>query len=114
VTTENDRVRQFAAAFEAGDLETAGELLFASHASLRDDYEVSIPELDLLVELSRSAGAYGARLLGAGFGGAVLALAERERADEVATAVVEEYRSRTGRDAGALTVHASAGAAIRR
>ena len=114
VVTENERVRRFAAALEAGDLEAAGDLLRASHASLRDDYEVSIDELDLLVALAESAGAYGARLLGAGFGGAVLALVEAERADEVADAVVREYRSRTGRDGRALAVYASAGAHSRR
>ena len=73
VVTENERVRRFVAAFEVGDLATAGRLLRESHASLRDDYEVSIPELDLLVELAIDAGALGARLLGGGFGGSVLA-----------------------------------------
>ena len=56
-----------------------GALLLASHASLRDDYEVSIPEIDLLVELAEDAGAYGARLLGGGFGGSILALTDTER-----------------------------------
>lgn len=114
VVTENARVLRFAAALEVGDLDTAGDLLAASHASLRDDYEVSIPELDLLVELAQPAGAYGARLLGGGFGGAVLVLADAERADEVARAVVREYRSRTGRAGRAIAVQPSAGAAIRR
>ena len=62
-------MRRFAAALEAGDLAAAGVLLRESHASLRDDYEVSIPELDLLVEVALEAGALGARLLGGGFGG---------------------------------------------
>ena len=113
VVTENERVRQFAAAFETGELKRAGRLLGASHASLRDDYEVSIAELDLLVELADAAGGYGARLLGAGFGGAVLVLAEAEQADRLGAAVVDEYRSRTGRGGRALTVFASAGAGVR-
>ena len=64
------------AALEENDLPAAGRLLSASHASLRDDYEVSIPELDLLVELLVECGAAGARLTGAGFGGCVVALAQ--------------------------------------
>ena len=77
VLTENERVRGFAGALEDDDLVTAGRLLGESHVSLRDDYEVSIPELDLLVELAEAAGAHGARLLGAGFGGSVLVLSRR-------------------------------------
>jgi galactokinase len=114
VVIENERVRRFAAALEAGDLETAGQLLGASHDSLRNDYEVSIAELDLLVALAESHGAYGARLLGAGFGGSVLALADTATADDVADAVVREYRSRTGREGRALSVQPSAGAALDR
>ncbi len=113
VVTENERVELFAAAFEAGDLEAAGRLLDASHASLRDDYEVSIPELDLLVELGDATGGFGARLLGGGFGGAVLVLADVDDADRIGAAVVEEYRARTGREGRALTVYASAGAGLR-
>ena len=111
--TENERVRRFAAAFEAGELATAGRLLGASHASLRDDYEVSIPELDLLVVLAESAGAYGARLLGAGFGGSVLVLTDDERAADVGETVVREYGVRTRREGRALTLHASEGAGVR-
>jgi galactokinase len=101
VVTENERVLAFAAALEAGDLRAAGRVLSASHASLRDDYEVSISALDRLVELAEQAGAYGARLVGGGFGGSVVALADAERADEVAAAL--------GR---VLRVYPSAGAAV--
>lgn len=77
VRTECDRVRGFAAALRAGDLVRAGELMVASHASLRDDFEVSTPVLDELVErLCATDGVHGARLTGAGFGGCVVALAE--------------------------------------
>jgi galactokinase len=107
VVTENERVRAFAAALEAGDLPTAGRLLSASHASLRDDYEVSIPELDRLVELAETAGAHGARLVGGGFGGAIVVLADEERADEVARRL-ERHSPRV------LAVRASAGAAVSR
>src|ERR687891_685820 len=111
--TENERVRRFAAALEADNLEEAGRLLTASHAGLRDDYEVSIPELDLLVELAESAGAYGARLLGAGFGGSILALVDADRAGGVPDAIADEYRARAGREAGAVVARPSAGACVR-
>jgi galactokinase len=113
VLTENERVQRFAEALELGDLAVAGELLLASHASLRDDYEVSVDETDLLVELARAAGAYGARILGGGFGGSVLALVDADSAQALALAVMGEYRSRTGRDEGVTIAHASGGAEIR-
>jgi len=81
VCTENERVTAFVDALERCDLAAAGGLLLASHASLRDDYEVSTPELDALVEAACAAGAYGARLVGGGFGGSVLALVDRDRAE---------------------------------
>jgi galactokinase len=112
VVTENRRVVAFAAALERGDLGAAGELLLAGHVSLRDDYEVSIPEIDLLVELACDAGAYGARLLGGGFGGSVIALADADRAEEIATAVAESYRARTGRAGASLVARPSAGARV--
>ncbi|MGH9212969.1 MAG: galactokinase [Acidimicrobiales bacterium] len=75
VTTENQRVDAMVAAFKDGDLRQAGELMLASHASLRDDFEVSTPRLDELVHRLRgTAGVYGARMTGAGFGGCVVAL----------------------------------------
>jgi galactokinase len=75
VVTENARVREAAAALAAGDAETAGRAMAASHASLRDDFEVSTPALDRLVaELSAAPGVFGARLTGAGFGGCAVAL----------------------------------------
>jgi galactokinase len=77
VVTENERVRNCVEAFRSGDLKAAGGLMTASHVSLRDDYEVSTPELDSAVEtLLSTPGVYGARLTGAGFGGCVIALAE--------------------------------------
>jgi galactokinase len=78
VVSENQRVREAAAALEAGDVRTLGALMVGSHHSLRDDFEVSTPTLDDLVErLLRRPGVHGARLTGAGFGGCVVALAER-------------------------------------
>jgi galactokinase len=74
VVSENARVDAMVSALHAGDLEEAGRLLDASHASLRDDYEVSVPEVEDTVERLKHAGAAGARMVGGGFGGAVLAL----------------------------------------
>jgi galactokinase len=74
VVSENARVDAMVRALQAGDREKAGRLLDASHASLRDDYEVSVPEVEHTVERLKAAGAAGARIVGGGFGGAVLAL----------------------------------------
>jgi galactokinase len=75
VVTENERVAAAADALDRGDLVGAGRLMLASHASLRDDFEVSTPALDRLVaELAATPGVFGARLTGAGFGGCVVAL----------------------------------------
>jgi galactokinase len=74
VVAENDRVDAAVAALRDHDLERLGALLDASHASLRDDYEVSVPEVEATVERLKAAGAAGARIMGGGFGGAVVAL----------------------------------------
>jgi galactokinase len=74
VLTENGRVDATIAALRAGDLDEVGRLLTASHASLRDDYEASVPEVEATVDRLIQAGAAGARMMGGGFGGAVLAL----------------------------------------
>jgi galactokinase len=78
VVSENARVLRFADALQARDLAAAGALMLESHASLRDDFRVSTPELDQLVELAMAQGALGARLTGAGFGGCMIALGVRE------------------------------------
>jgi galactokinase len=74
VLTENERVHATAEALDAHDLETVARLLDESHASLRDDYEASVPEVEATVERLKAAGAAGARMVGGGFGGSVLAL----------------------------------------
>jgi galactokinase len=93
VVSENARVREFVAALGADDLVRAGECMLASHASLRDDYAVSTPELDDLVDRFVAAGAHGARLTGAGFGGCAVALVPAERADHVVSAITPHYRA---------------------
>jgi len=80
VITENLRVLEFVTALEKADLEKQADLLAASHVSQRDDFEVSIPEIDALVESSIRIGIRGARIVGGGFGGAIIALVPREQA----------------------------------
>jgi galactokinase len=94
--------RTFAARrhLEAGDLAAAGRLMFEAHASLRDLYEVSVPELDHLVALLEGeVGCFGARLTGAGFGGCVVALVEPDRVAELGPRVAEGFQDRFGRRA---------------
>ncbi|MCP9487058.1 MAG: galactokinase [Gaiellaceae bacterium MAG52_C11] len=91
VTTENERVLDAVEALRARDLPRVGELLHASHASLRDDYEVSAVELDLAVTAATDAGALGARMTGAGFGGCALALVAADRVAAVGAAVADAF-----------------------
>jgi galactokinase len=110
VVTENERVLRFADALRTGDAGALGSLLLASHASLRDDYEVSTPELDLAVDLLVEHGAIGGRLTGAGFGGCVVALVPRAQVGDVARKTAVRYRTETGLDPDAFEVRAVDGA----
>jgi galactokinase len=110
VVSENARVQQTARALAADDRAALAGLLAASHASLRDDYRVSSTELDILVEELTRAGALGARLTGAGFGGAVVALAGVDAAEHVLADATRRYRERTGIDPYAFVARAAAGA----
>jgi galactokinase len=83
VETENDRVRATVEALERGEVGALGPIFAASQASLRDDYEVSTPTLDALVDAALAAGAFAARMTGGGFGGSVVALAKPSRAEDV-------------------------------
>jgi len=108
--SENARVEAAAAALERGDVEELGAILAAGHASLRDDYEVSTPELDLLVALALDAGAWAARMTGGGFGGSIVALAPTDRCPAVAAGVAADYRAATGRVTEPIVATAAAGA----
>jgi galactokinase len=94
VVTEIDRVRQTVELVDAGDLAGVGPLLDASHASLRDDYEVSSPELDVACEAAVGAGALGARMTGGGFGGSAIALVRAGDTDRVAAAVAAAFAAK--------------------
>jgi galactokinase len=108
--TEMVRVQEFARALRERDIDALGPLMLASHASSRDDMEVSISELDILVECLVDAGAYGARLTGAGFGGCVVAIGPAAHAEAIATRASSAYRERSGRQPTAWQVHAADGA----
>jgi len=97
VITENARVFAAGAALQKGDLLTFGHLMNGSHSSLRDDYEVSCKELDLLVELAQGVpGVYGARMTGGGFGGSTVNLLAPENVDEFRETVTRGYETATG------------------
>jgi galactokinase len=97
VITENQRVLDAAKALQSGDPDRVGQLMYASHASLRDDYEVSCKELDLLVELAAgSSGVYGARMTGGGFGGCTVNLVRTDCAEAFRTHIARTYQEATG------------------
>ena len=95
---------------EVDDLKALGQLMVASHASLRDDFEVSCPEVNLLVEIALGVkGVYGARLTGAGFGGSMVALVQPEAAAELTDAISKRYGPVSGRQATVYVCKASEG-----
>jgi galactokinase len=97
VVTENARVIEAAAALGAVDLARCGNLMNASHTSLRDDYEVSCIEADLLVAFAqKTAGVFGARMTGGGFGGCTVNLVEPQAVDRFIETISEDYRKATG------------------
>ena len=111
VVSENQRVLQAVEVLEGGDLERFGQLMYASHESLRDDYEVSSKELDTLVDLARrQPGVLGARMTGAGFGGCTVNLVQAEAAEDFARAVGQGYKQRLGLEADVYVCQASDGA----
>ena len=110
VISENRRTLQAVAALREGDLIGMGELMFASHRSLRDDYEVSSAELDLLVGLARKQrGVVGARMTGGGFGGCTVNLVKSEATAAFKERVASDYRAETGRRPEIYLSHTAAG-----
>ena len=111
VVTENERVKMAASALQAADMAKLGELMADSHRSLRDDYEVSTPELDLMVELARDQkDVYGARMTGGGFGGCTINLVHSARAGEVQQRLEQNYEAKTGLSPTIIICEASDGA----
>ncbi|HEY8472137.1 MAG TPA: galactokinase [Natronosporangium sp.] len=110
VITENQRVLDAIALLRAGEVAALGPLLSASHASLRDDYQVTVPELDVAAEAAESAGAYGARMTGGGFGGCVIALVGDGSVDSVAAAVTDAFAAHGFRAPATFVAQPSPGA----
>ena len=103
VVTENLRVHEAVAALQSRDLGKLGRLFAESHASMRDDYQVSVPEIDSLVEISAAReDIYGARLTGGGFGGSIVALAHKGKGLIAAREIVAAYKAKTGQTATIL------------
>lgn len=110
VVKEIHRVEQAVTALQRGDAHMFGGLMFAGHRSLRDLYQVSLPELDALVEIARGLpGIYGARLTGAGFGGCTVNLIDAAQAEAFIQGLQQGYRQQTGKEARVYLCHASAG-----
>lgn len=113
VVKEIQRVQTAVIALKRGDKQTMGALMYAGHRSLRDLYEVSTPQLDTLVELTRSLpGTIGARLTGAGFGGCTVNLVEAEHATDFIQGLKEGYAKETGLEAQVFLCQASQGAHV--
>jgi galactokinase len=110
VVTENQRTLAAAAALERGELARFGALMNESHASLRDDYEVSVPEIDLLTELARAVpGCYGSRITGGGFGGSTVSMVSVAAVEPFIEHVTAGYRAQLGRNANILVCRPSEG-----
>jgi galactokinase len=116
VVSEIERTIQAAEALQAGDWATVGELMYASHYSLKTDYEVSCAELDALVEIATEVGAeggvIGSRMTGGGFGGSTVSLVEAGREREIADRINAAYRDRTGQSATAFVTKPARGAHV--
>ncbi len=111
VITENERVGQMASALESNNAELIGKLMDASHRSLRDDYEVSCPELDLMMSLAMQLeGVHGARMTGAGFGGCTVNMVDADLAAQFQSRVAAAYFAETGRRPEIYICEASDGA----
>jgi len=112
IVTENERVLATVAALRASGAPAIGGLLDASHASMRDDFEISTPELDLAVETARAAGAIGARMTGGGFGGSAIALLPATAVDAASEAVRTAFAAAGYGEPGLFVVNAVAGASL--
>jgi galactokinase len=115
IVYENERVLAAVEAMRSGDAAALGQLINASHASLRDEYEVSSTELDLICELAREhAACYGARMTGAGFGGCAMALVKADEAQSFAAQVAAAYHQATQLEPYTYICQPSAGASVER
>lgn len=113
VVSECQRCLECKEALEKKDYEKVGQLLYQSHASLRDNFEVSTPEIDILVEIAlEQEGVYGARITGGGFGGCVVCFVKSEKAEAVMKTMEEEYKKKTGIQCDAFITKPEQGARV--
>ncbi|EGR2533723.1 galactokinase [Vibrio cholerae] len=114
VITENERTLHAAQALREGNMTRLGELMAASHASMRDDFEITVKEIDTLVEIVQSVigDQGGVRMTGGGFGGCVVALVHPTQVEAVQQAVAENYEAATGLKASIYVCHATSGAGL--
>ena len=114
VITDSQRAVDLSAALKTGDLARIGQLMADSHASMRDDFEITVPPVDALVNIVKQVlgKAGGVRMTGGGFGGCVVALMPQELVAPVRAAVTADYRAASGLDASIYVCHASAGAGV--
>ena len=113
---EDVRTLKMADALVAGDWETVGAQMYASHYSLRDDYEVSCPEIDVLVEIARNigmeGGVIGSRITGGGFGGCTVSLVKTDKVDEITRILKAEYKNQVGKEATIFSTRPAQGARV--
>jgi galactokinase len=116
VISEIERTLQAAEAVRASNWPTLGQLMYASHSSLRDDYEVSCPELDAVVDIARAigpkGGVIGCRMTGGGFGGCAVALVRADKVDAISRRVAAEYEQRTKIEPAIFVSRPAAGATL--
>ena len=113
IVTENARVLEAERALIAGDFAACGAAMNASHASMRDDFEITCPEVDFLAELAQATlGVYGSRMTGGGFGGCTVSLVEAAAVDRVSQILIDGYRVGCGRDAEVYVCSPSDGARL--
>ncbi len=116
VVGEDVRTLKMADALVAGDWATVGAQMYASHDSLRDDYEVSCPEIDVLVEIARKigpdGGVIGSRITGGGFGGCTISLVKTEKVAEITKIIETEYKKAVGKDATIFATRPAQGACV--
>lgn len=113
VVRENAATAETAKLLPRGELEAVGDLMNRSHESLRDDFEISTPMMDLLTQIARSSGAFGARMTGGGFGGSAVALVETARTDDFIRDVLERYADESGNTPGAFVATPASGTSAR-
>jgi len=113
VVTEDQRVLDGVKALNQGDVATFGKLMNGSHQSMRDWYEISTPEMDILVEIQQQMeGCYGARMTGGGFGGCTVALVDEHAVQQLVDAVNVQYPAHTGKTPEIYICHARTGANV--